>query len=164
VRLSGGQRQRIALARAMLMDPKVLLLDEATSALDAESEHQVQQAISELMHERTTVIIAHRLATIRDADRIAVMDGGRVVARAPTTSCCGSNPLYARLARLQFRDAGGGRAGQVGTTDPRATGMSRGSEPWMALKRVWSGYLACPAAADLPSASSAGTAGGSRSG
>lgn len=104
VRLSGGQRQRIALARAMLMDPRVLLLDEATSALDAESEFQVQQAITELMHERTTVIIAHRLATIRDADCIAVMDGGRIVATGTHEELLAKNALYARLARLQFRD------------------------------------------------------------
>jgi len=104
VRLSGGQRQRIALARAMLMDPKILLLDEATSALDAESEFQVQQAIAELMHERTTVIIAHRLATLRDADCIAVLDGGRVVATGTHDELLEENRLYARLARLQFRD------------------------------------------------------------
>ena len=104
VRLSGGQRQRIALARAMLTDPKVLLLDEATSALDAESEFQVQQAIAELMHERTTVIIAHRLATIRDADCIAVLDEGRVVAMGSHSELLQSNELYARLAKLQFRN------------------------------------------------------------
>jgi ATP-binding cassette subfamily B protein len=104
VRLSGGQRQRIALARAMLTDPRVLLLDEATSALDAESEHQVQLAIAELMHERTTVIIAHRLATIRDADCIAVLDGGRVVATGTHEELLESSALYARLAKLQFRD------------------------------------------------------------
>jgi ATP-binding cassette subfamily B protein len=104
VRLSGGQRQRIALARAMLTDPKVLLLDEATSALDAESEYQVQQAISELMRERTTVIIAHRLATIRDADCIAVLDQGKVVATGTHDELLGKSALYARLAKLQFRD------------------------------------------------------------
>lgn len=104
VRLSGGQRQRIALARAMLTDPKVLLLDEATSALDAESEHQVQQAIGELMRERTTVIIAHRLATIRDVDCIAVLDQGKVVATGTHEELLESSELYARLATLQFRN------------------------------------------------------------
>ncbi|MEM6302707.1 MAG: ABC transporter transmembrane domain-containing protein [Pseudomonadota bacterium] len=103
VRLSGGQRQRIALARAMLMDPKILLLDEATSALDAESEYQVQQAIGEVMRERTTVIIAHRLATIRDADSIAVLNRGELVAIGSHQELLTSNELYARLAELQFR-------------------------------------------------------------
>jgi ATP-binding cassette subfamily B protein len=88
----------------MLTDPKVLLLDEATSALDAESEHQVQRAISELMHERTTVIIAHRLATIRDADCIAVLDEGKVVATGTHEELLQSSKLYARLAKLQFRN------------------------------------------------------------
>lgn len=104
VRLSGGQRQRIALARAMLTDPRILLLDEATSALDAESEFQVQQAIAELMHERTTVIIAHRLATIRDADCIAVLEEGRVVATGTHDELLRRSALYARLASLQFRE------------------------------------------------------------
>ncbi|MHA7815726.1 MAG: ABC transporter transmembrane domain-containing protein [Pseudohaliea sp.] len=104
VRLSGGQRQRIALARAILKDPKILLLDEATSALDAESEHQVQLALAEVMAGRTTVIIAHRLATIRHVDRIAVMDGGRLVATGSHAELLADNPLYARLAKLQFRD------------------------------------------------------------
>jgi len=104
VRLSGGQRQRIALARAILKDPKILLLDEATSALDAESEHQVQLALAEVMAGRTTVIIAHRLATIRHVDRIAVMESGRLVATGSHSELLAENPLYARLASLQFRD------------------------------------------------------------
>ncbi|GAB5414013.1 MAG: ABC transporter ATP-binding protein/permease [Congregibacter sp.] len=107
VRLSGGQRQRIALARAMLTDPKVLLLDEATSALDAESEYQVQLALRELMHERTTVIIAHRLATIRDADCIAVLSEGKVVATGTHDELIQESPLYKRLAELQFRSDSG---------------------------------------------------------
>ena len=104
VRLSGGQKQRIAIARAILADPDILLLDEATSALDAESEHQVQQALEELMRGRTTVIIAHRLSTILKADRIAVMDQGKLVAQGTHTSLLTSSPLYQRLASLQFRD------------------------------------------------------------
>ena len=104
VRLSGGQRQRIALARAILKDPKILLLDEATSALDAESENQVQLALAEVMAGRTTIIIAHRLATIRHVDTIAVMDGGRLVATGTHTQLLAESPLYARLAKLQFRD------------------------------------------------------------
>lgn len=104
VRLSGGQRQRIALARAILRDPRLLLLDEATSALDAESEHQVQQALRELMRGRTSIIIAHRLSTILHADTIAVVDGGKVIATGTHTELLASNALYARLASLQFRE------------------------------------------------------------
>tara|TARA_R110002072_G_scaffold100546_1_gene221475 strand:- start:10490 stop:12307 length:1818 start_codon:yes stop_codon:yes gene_type:complete len=104
VRLSGGQRQRIALARAILNDPKILLLDEATSALDTESEHQVQLALQELMHNRTTVIIAHRLSTILHADKIAVLEGGRLIATGTHQQLLRDCPLYARLASLQFRD------------------------------------------------------------
>ena len=104
VRLSGGQRQRIALARAILKDPQILLLDEATSALDAESEYQVQLALQELMQQRTTVIIAHRLSTILHADRIAVMDQGRLVTSGKHHELLQRSELYARLASLQFRD------------------------------------------------------------
>lgn len=107
VRLSGGQRQRIALARAILNDPQILLLDEATSALDTESEHHVQQALEELMPGRTTVIIAHRLSTILHADKIAVMDQGKLVATGTHEELLESCELYARLARLQFRDPSG---------------------------------------------------------
>ena len=99
-----GQRQRIALARAILNDPDILLLDEATSALDTESEHQVQLALQELMHNRTTVIIAHRLSTILHADKIAVLEGGRLVATGTHETLLKSSPLYARLASLQFRE------------------------------------------------------------
>lgn len=102
VRLSGGQRQRLAIARAILADRPVLLLDEATSALDAESERMVQLALERLMQGRTSLVIAHRLATVRNADRIAVVDGGRIVGVGTHEALLRSSSLYARLAKLQF--------------------------------------------------------------
>ena len=102
VRLSGGQRQRLAIARAILRDPTVLLLDEATSALDAESEQAVQQALAALSRGRTTLVIAHRLATVRRADRIVVVDAGRIVASGRHETLVRDGGLYARLAALQF--------------------------------------------------------------
>ena len=104
VQLSGGQRQRLAIARAVLKDPEILLLDEATSALDTESEYHVQQALSEIMRERTTIIIAHRLSTVVNADQIAVVDRGKVIAIGTHKELLASCDLYARLAALQFEN------------------------------------------------------------
>jgi len=105
VRLSGGQKQRIAIARALLKNPPLLLLDEATSSLDAESERLVQQALEEAMKDRTTIVIAHRLATVKKADRIVVMENGHIVEIGDHSSLVNNGGLYSHLAKLQFSDA-----------------------------------------------------------
>ena len=104
IRLSGGQKQRIAIARAILKDPEILLLDEATSALDAESERKVQLALEKLMANRTSLVIAHRLATVMNVDRIAVLDGGQLIAQGSHSELMEECELYAKLASLQFAE------------------------------------------------------------
>src|SRR5690606_10524909 len=103
VMLSGGQKQRLAIARAILKNAPILLLDEATSALDAQSKRLVQMALEHLMAGRTTLVIAHRLATIRDADKILVLDGGRIIDQGSHDELVAKGGRYAELARLQFR-------------------------------------------------------------
>jgi ATP-binding cassette subfamily B protein len=105
VTLSGGQRQRIAIARAILRDAPLLLLDEATSSLDAESETQIAAALAVLMRTRTTLVIAHRLATVQSCDRILVLDAGRIVEEGTHQTLVARGGLYARLAKLQFQGA-----------------------------------------------------------
>jgi ATP-binding cassette subfamily B protein len=102
--LSGGEKQRVAIARTLLKNPPILLLDEATSALDAENERLVQQGLANLMAGRTTIVIAHRLATIQRLKRIVVMDQGRVVAEGSHAELVKNGGLYARLAALQFNE------------------------------------------------------------
>jgi len=120
VRLSGGERQRIAIARSILQDPPILLLDEATSALDAESEKIIQEALDRLMKGRTTIVVAHRLATVRGAREIAVLDKGRIVERGGHESLMASGGLYRRLCEMQF---------SVNNDEPSSLEVKEGGDP-----------------------------------
>ena len=104
LRLSGGQKQRIAIARALLKDAPILILDEATSSLDSRSEHLVQEALQRLMKGRTTLVIAHRLSTVQNADRIIVLDAGKIVEQGPHAELLAADGLYASLYKMQFRE------------------------------------------------------------
>ena len=124
VQLSGGQKQRIAIARALLMDPKVLLLDEATSALDAESEHVVQEAIDRLMSRRTTILVAHRLSTVRGADCICAVHKGRIVERGTHDELIAQQGMYYKLNRRQLQ---GGLRPQDATSFEEALDAAEGA-------------------------------------
>jgi ABC-type multidrug transport system fused ATPase/permease subunit len=104
VKLSGGQKQRVAIARAILLDPKVLLLDEATSALDAESEHVVQEALERVMENRTVIVVAHRLSTIKDADCVAVISEGKVAEKGTHQELLAQSGVYAQLVQRQLEN------------------------------------------------------------
>ena len=104
VRLSGGEKQRLAIARALLRDPKILVFDEATSSLDTESEHLVQDAIDRLLHNRTTFVIAHRLSTVQHANKILVLDSGKIVETGTHSELLAHNGIYKKLYELQFKD------------------------------------------------------------
>ena len=116
VRLSGGERQRLAIARALIRNPPILILDEATSSLDSESERLVQGALENLMAERTTFVIAHRLSTVRKADMILVIDNGRIVERGTHDELLEKGGMYKKLYTLQFADVS---ASQLGTVSPK---------------------------------------------
>jgi ATP-binding cassette subfamily B protein len=125
VTLSGGQRQRLAIARAILKDAPILLLDEATSALDAHNEAEVQTALDDVMNGRTTLVIAHRLATVLKADRILVMEAGRIVEEGNHSALVAKGGVYARLARLQFESGAAALRETPATTGAQVQALDR---------------------------------------
>jgi subfamily B ATP-binding cassette protein MsbA len=135
--LSGGQRQRIAIARAILKDPAVLLLDEATSSLDNESEGLVQEALDRLMQNRTTVIVAHRLSTIKVAHRIAVLEEGQIIELGTHEELMERDGLYARLYSMQFRDTEVERSGAAGSVDGGKPGEEGAPEKRRGLLEIF---------------------------
>ncbi|MHC4306786.1 MAG: ATP-binding cassette domain-containing protein, partial [Planctomycetota bacterium] len=120
VRLSGGQRQRLAIARAMLADPRILILDEATSNLDTESERYIQSSLTELMRDRTSFVIAHRLSTVMDSDRIVLLEGGRIVAQGPHGELLQRSDMYRQMVFMQFQGESGDSKGEEFVSIPES--------------------------------------------
>ncbi len=133
IRLSGGQKQRVAIARAILMNPKILIADEATSALDAESEYHVQQALDRLMKGRTVLVVAHRLSTVKAADAVLVIDGGRIVEKGTHDQLLARSGTYAKLVRRQLTQD---PVRPTGTATATGSATATGTGPYTTTKTI----------------------------